>query len=233
MAPLLGRLPIPWIGVTGIACMLGLMGHFDLALAVMIAADAYLRPGEVLGLRKESVVPARPHLGRGHKYTCLILFPMELETPSKGLQYDESIVLDSNGREWLAKALEAHARTCAPQALLFDVRGELFRSLFKEAAVQAGVGHWDPTPHILRHAGPSHDHLNHLRPLPEIQRRGRWASSASVKRYERAAQVNARMTSMPDNVIQFLQESEREVENVIVFRQISDRLRMLAGRARK
>ena len=54
-----------------------------------------------------------------------------------------------------------------------------------------------------------------------------------MKRYERAAQVNARLTSMPDNVIQFLQESEREVENVIVLRQISDRLRMLARRARR
>ena len=119
MAPLLGRLPIPWIAATGIACMLALMGPFDLALAVMIAAVAYLHPGEVLGL------------------------------------------------------------------------------------------------------------------IPEIQRRGRWASSASVKRYERAAQVNARLTSMPDNVIQYLQESEREVENVNVYRRISDKLSMPAGRAKK
>ena len=74
-----------------------------------------------------------------------------------------------------------------------------------------GLESWNITAYLLRHTGPSHDHLNQLRPLAEIKRRGRWCSDRSVKRYEKAGLVTGRLASVAPAVLQRMRECEQEV----------------------
>jgi hypothetical protein len=169
LAPLTVRLPIPAVGVAGIAVELALAGHRSAALATMVGMDAYLRPGELLSLVKESVIPGRPALGRGHSRTSLLLFPSAGGVASTMGQFNDSIVLDSTNRKYLGPAVEALARTRAPAQSLFGLTDLAFRTLFKQAACRAGLSSWEATPHVLRHAGPSSDFLEKQRDLTTIK----------------------------------------------------------------
>ena len=61
-------------------------------------------------------------------------------------------------------------------------------SLSKEMRVSAlrlGYEDCDHSPHILRHSGPGNDRWQDVLSLPEIMKRGRWASLKPVSRYEK------------------------------------------------
>ena len=185
------------------------------ALAVALGADAYFRLGELLSLTRESFAAGRPQLGRGHRHATILLFPASGEVASKTLQYDESVTLDSPERQWLTRCLLAHVKKLQPSEVLFPFAPHQFLALFKQAAAMMGLGVWEATPHVLRHAGPSSDYLGKLRTLEDIRRRGRWASMASLRRYERASQMNARVAILPVAVIHLLELADRLVPEML------------------
>jgi hypothetical protein len=213
--PLLGRLPMPWVGAAGIMVALMVMGFPRLAVAVAVAMDAYLRPGEMLSLTSRSFVLGRPRLGRGHQFMSLLLFPSDAEASSKTHQYDESVVLDSPDRQWITTAVLRLLPQLRPGETFVGVSYSTFLKIFGEASLKAGLGVWQVTPHVLRHTGPSIDYLRKARTLDEIQRRGRWASSNSVRRYERASQVNARLLALTDSTVRFLEQASLEAPNML------------------
>ena len=53
--------------------------------------------------------------------------------------------------------------------------------------------------------GPSEGALSKQRAIRVIQRRGRWASSASVQRYERHSRVLAALQDLPERTMAYLQ----------------------------
>ena len=55
----------------------------------------------------------------------------------------------------------------------------------------------DVTPYNMRHSGPSIDRSQNLRPLLEVQKRGRWKSHKSVARYEKSARLAANFNQLP------------------------------------
>ena len=98
--------------------------------------------------------------------------------------------------------------------LISETNGSLNHKL-QTAAEAWGLGAWNVTAYLLRHTGPSHDHLNRLRPLAEIKRRGRWGSDRSVKRYEEAALVTGMLASIPAPVVKRMRECEAEVPGML------------------
>ena len=59
----------------------------------------------------------------------------------------------------------------------------------REAASALGAAALRVTPHCFRHGGASHDRAVRARTLPEIQRRGMWASPNSVRRYDKHGRI--------------------------------------------
>ena len=133
VAPLTSRLPVPWAAVCGIVVQLLVMNFREEALAVVLAFDAYLRPGELLALTSQDVVPARPAFGKGYARTALLLCPAERGRPSKTFQFDDSVMLDSPDRLWLGPLIEAQALARA-STLLFPFTARVFYNRFVEAA---------------------------------------------------------------------------------------------------
>ena len=90
------------------------------ALGVMLVADAYLRPWELLGLMASSVVAPRPRLGSTYRFATVLLHPPAKGLPSKTGTFDNAVVLDLAGRGWLTELLLARVRQVAAWDLLFS-----------------------------------------------------------------------------------------------------------------
>ena len=65
------------------------------------------------------------------------------------------------------------------------------RDSFTMAATAAGLGRIHPVLYMGRHSGASLDRLTAELTLLEVQRRGRWRSPASVRRYDKHALIQA------------------------------------------
>ena len=190
-------------------------GLWDFAVLTLLAADAYLRPGELAMLTPDNVVRPRPALGPMFQHAALLLFPFAEGIASKTHQFDDSVVLDSVGREWLTAGLRLLVAQRAPRQALLVGGAPALRLAMSRVARLLGVESWNLSPYVLRHTGPSHDHLSHLRSLPEIKRRGRWASDTSLRRYEKSSQVTARLESLPVKTLAFLQLADFEIPTLI------------------
>jgi len=55
---------------------------------------------------------------------------------------------------------------------------------------------------MLRHGAASEDFHRGLRSLAEVQARGRWRTSASVRRYEKAGRLLAQVSRLSDDLKQ-------------------------------
>ena len=73
-----------------------------------------------------------------------------------------------------------------------------FRNAFLEAAIGVGIKQWQPCLYMGRHTGASLDRLMGTLPLSEVQKRGRWKSETSVKRYEKRALVQEVYNSLTE-----------------------------------
>ena len=200
VAPGHTRLPLPWPVLASLAVVMHTMDEEEMALATVLSADAYLRPGETLWLSGDDVTPGRPEMGAPFASTSLLLFPEERGRASKTHRFNNSVVLDSRGRAWLGRLI---AKLAAQR------RGKpLFRLTYLQwlnglAAAALGLQLWELTLYVLRHTGPSHDFLAALRTLLDIQRRGRWALESSVRRYEKSSRVTSRLKDLSPEMLSF------------------------------
>ena len=56
-APSVSRFPLPWLACVAIVGAMCAKRRYDMALATLLAFDTYLKPGEMLALRKSQVIP--------------------------------------------------------------------------------------------------------------------------------------------------------------------------------
>ena len=186
------RIPLAEEIVAAIAAVLIAWGLRPFALLVLLSASAYLRPGEARALRVEDVLPPSRGQAKLLQFWSLFLAPEERGLPTKTGLYDETIYLDHP--PCLGEAIGAYSSQFLKQALLFPFPESMILRAWKEAAAVAGVE--DAVLYQLRHAGASGDLLSARRTLPSIEGRGRWKTSASVKRYTKSGQVQRSLAKL-------------------------------------
>ena len=156
-----------------------------MALCLMTMFVGYFRPGEIISLESNNVVPAHG----AYRHTAVNLFPSRLEDRSKTGLADISILMDAPYAPVVGEALAALARM-RPHLPLFEFDYlELKREFMKCQELLLL-----PERFILyqiRHGGPSHDRAFQVRDLAAVKQRGQWCSDASVKRYESHARLQA------------------------------------------
>ena len=190
----------PWpTGLVYAACFLMIeWGRSDLALLTVLVLDTYLRPGEGAALTTDSVVEPAMTLGPDYRFASLLVHPHAIGRPSKTVQFDESLILNTKSRPWLGALVVAQKRRRGPGRLLVETTLLEWSRMFKACAHTLGV---EEAPlHVLRHSGASEDHLRGLRPLDEIRKRGRWAAEASVRRYEKSARALHQAAKLPNHL---------------------------------
>jgi hypothetical protein len=86
-------------------------------------------------------------------------------------------------------------------------------ALFRRAAHNIGV---DAVPCQGRHSGASLDRASNRRTQEEVQKRGRWATLTSVKRYEKAGRLNESWEGLSELAKSFCVAALRVLEDVIL-----------------
>ena len=208
-------MPLPWPVLASLACALVRNEAPIMALAAVLASDAYLRPREVANLRVAHVVTAKPFLGKSALHTSLVLFPAEEGEPSKTLRYNDSVILDTADREWIGPLIEELAHRRRSEVGLFPFSQADMVQGVHQATASLGLTAWNITPYLFRHTGPSDDFVSKRRCLDAIKRRGRWASDASVRRYEKGSRVNARLMELTKEMLRHCHQCDLNLEKVL------------------
>jgi integrase len=150
----------------------------DAGLAVLVQFDAFLRTGEVLDLRAgDFAPPGDPRVGP-QTATAALRIRSAKTGPN---QFAE---LRSPG---VIALVRLRAAGLSPAERIFPLPPASYRRVFKETVRALGLtaGY---VPHSLRH-GAATRALSCGVPLEEIMRRGRWASSKSVRTYLQQGQA--------------------------------------------
>ena len=163
------------------AVLLGQQAVFA-AAAMLITFDAYLRPGEALGLECRHVTPPRRGIVRYRDW--VITIAPQGDKPAKHLDFDCSVVVGLPPRVWAVPLLIALHKRARPDGRLFEnLNLVLCERLLRKASAACHVSSLRVDPHSLRHAGPSIDSYEKRFSLAEIQSRGRWRCGESCRRY--------------------------------------------------
>ncbi|CAK0861934.1 unnamed protein product [Prorocentrum cordatum] len=183
LSPSRSRKPLVFAIWAGIAVELARLGAPLAGVMVLIMVECYLRPGEMLGLTSNSFLPPCSHAVDNW---VLLLFPESGTARSKTGSSDDSIPIDSGRMAWMHHIYRALRDRGSSQPLL-GLTYPQFLALFRRAAHNIGV---DAVPYQGRHSGASLDRASNRRTQEEVQKRGRWATLTSVKRYEKAGRLN-------------------------------------------
>jgi len=189
-------------------------GHRLGALALILSAVAYLRPGEVLQLRADGVILPVPGGLGSQQYFAITLFDPLYGRSSKTGQYHDSVVLDGP-HSWLGPLLHRRALEVGAAERLFPFEYVEMAQWAAQASTAAGLEVLSPVLYQLRHAGASIDAASRLRSLEEIRARGRWAAATSMMRYEKHAQIGKTWHALPPTVQTHALQCEKRMANVL------------------
>jgi hypothetical protein len=167
------------------------------AIGLHLSFDLYLRPSEVLNLRRTSVVPPQ---GRKYPRWAVIIAPFGTENrPSKNKEFDDTVLASPPGadRDYVQRLLETlHKTTKADTCLLDPLNLAVYEKVTREACATLEIEHLALSPHSARHGGPSTDAYNQVLDTKAIMTRGRWKALASVRRYEKKGKLQRQVAKL-------------------------------------
>ena len=212
-APAHTRLPLPRSACFAIAGLLASWGQARMAICVVASFLCYLRPGEALRLRGRSLVQPAAAAGLAYDKWALLLHDVVDRVPSKVGLFEESVIIDNAG--WLFPVLEALKVATAAEASLWDFDLSEYKKAFAEAAKHLSLSRLRPHLYSLRHGGASEDIIRGLRTPEQVQRRGRWGHSSSMKRYAKESKLLAELHWVPAATLSFGKLVEANFRSVI------------------
>ncbi len=190
-------------------------GRLHAAIACLVGLSAYLRPGELCGLRAKDLVAPAPGYGEAYRCWSLILGASDLGDGTKTGVYDDNVRLDHEELQFIGPFLADLKSRRRPEDCLWDFTQVDLNRWMGQASRDAGVEQLGIVPYALRHSGPSWDVLTGRRHLAEVQRRGRWASPASLARYEKSSKITEQLSHLSAETASFLQVSARDLGAIL------------------
>ena len=171
---------------------------FLAAAAVAVQFGLYLRIGELLNLHSQDLVLPQRGAGPRYKSVAAQICPRDRVEVTKAGATDDTVVVDAKSPAFLRATLLELGRITPTGHRIFS-RWTINRleQVFKEAAAAAGLGCFAMCPHVVRHSAACNDFYHGRRSLPEIMKRGRWAATKSVARYEKSGRMLAMWAKVP------------------------------------
>jgi hypothetical protein len=176
--------------------------------------SAYLRPGEMFRIELGDVMA--PSSTCSH--AAIVVAPFEQGRTAKNQRFDETIILDDKVDPWLTKKVVEYTNLrkknlfregvplkLIPNQSLWPFSHKSFLDLVKSSTIKLQCPEFFPSTYVFRHVGPSRDWLLRLRSLEEIQKRGRWMQTASMRRYEASGRMQQLEHKYPELVQRGLQ----------------------------
>ncbi|CAE8582583.1 unnamed protein product [Polarella glacialis] len=211
-APSQTRLPAPEALVFALSGWMCQQGHVEEALYNAATHSCYLRPSEGHGLMTCDIV--KPVRIGGMNQHVLVLAPFERGESTKTGQYDQTVELDDVRLPTLGGLLcEQAERRRALKGIsekqdtgdvcLWSFAAGGYLKVWREGVRVLGLGHVLQSPYQNRHGGPSRDRLLKLRSLADVQRRGRWMTTSSLRIYEKPGRVQQVLNQVSADLISF------------------------------
>jgi integrase len=153
-------------------------GHYDAAVATLLAFDCYLRIGELCDIRLCDVALSGD-LKFGSAFSGSAVGLRHTKTgPNQFVSVCRPLV-----EELLSDLVHTKLSLGIPRSgLLFGLSSTQYRKIFLSTCNALGLSKYSFTPHSLRHGAATHDFLCHM-PLEEILLRGRWRQPLSARTY--------------------------------------------------
>eukprot|EP00435_Cladocopium_sp_Y103_P046584 s342_g13.t1 len=175
------RLPMPALVMYGVAMDLLARGKRIMGVKVIMDFDAYLRPGESIGLRAKDVLKPVRSAGPQYQHYSIIIRDQEDMVADKAGVFDNTVQFNTPGRQFIGEMVWHQAQTRSlPKDPLFPFTSEQFRKEFQISGKKLGLESLHP--YQLRHGGASEDMNAKIREHAVIKCRGRWHTDQSVRR---------------------------------------------------
>ena len=183
MGPPASRLSLSWAVVARLASAMLFAQKCKAARVWLPCFSTHFRPSEPFMLLGKLLIAPCPEAGAGHQYWALTLEAFELLVPPKTQEYDKPILLDKEYALFLGPLLAQLGARNGVEFPLFTITQLQFGHCFRPACERLHLEcRGSPTPYQLRHSGASWEFAAGTRTLAEVQRRGRWRATASVRR---------------------------------------------------
>lgn len=210
------RAPIAKEIMAALAQILMASGNVMMSVLVVMLFFTYCRPGELrLATRRQLLPPVRSR-GPLSRWSLTVApqedQPLTPQAISKTGTMDDTILLDQP--PWMAPLVKHHFLHLKPQDRLFDIPTATTVLEFQKAARLLGLE--SLCLYQLRHGGASEDLLGHLRPLDEIQARGRWRTMSSLRRYAKPAQLHRLLNSLDQAKLSYARESWEHLPDIML-----------------
>jgi hypothetical protein len=188
--PDISRDPCPWMAACLVARHLVTLGPqgIDAAAMVLIQADTYARPREVLELEYQHILPPRGPV----PFTTVNFFPSTEGKFAKNRSQDDAVTVGNvdPARAFVAPIVLALKRRARLHGVrLVSLTLPQYEKLVKTAVAACQLAPLKITPHCFRHLGPSEDVLHSRLEMALVQQRGRWMASSSVLRYQKQGRL--------------------------------------------
>ena len=207
LAPGGTRLPEAWPVWAALALWFLRQGLKWMGVCVLVMFGTYGRPGEISELRGASLVPPSKGIS---KHWAFVIRPHELGRPTKTGRFNDVVIWDVHGLNWVNKLFEELRNRRNSQETLWPFTDGEFLKKFNQGAAELGVP-WLSRYHA-RHSGASWDALQKHRTLQEVQQRGRWVSFSSVTRYEKGGRIQMQWQSLNPKFRAFADVCARRIE---------------------
>ena len=135
--------------------------------------------------------------------------------PTKTGEFDKSLMLDSEGFEFLSRTLARLKNLRSATTELWPLSMEEFGKFFHGALASLGLGHLGITVYSLCHAGVSWDLLTGRRTYEQVKDRGGWKTDSSMQRYAKAARSQQLAGDMPYHLVKYGLLVYRDLELIL------------------
>ena len=175
-APPVHKVPMLRFVCIAVAHRMAMSGWARAGGLLVLQCCTGLRPGELLNLVREDIVPGRPGVNRGNG---VIALGRKHGTKAGRAQF---VVVHSSEDQTALTLLSAFAATTKPGQKLSNLDYQRFKNIFDRTLKDMGLVDLGYTPHSPRAGWATQLRLSGV-PFQEIQERGRWQNAATLRVY--------------------------------------------------
>ena len=125
------------------------------------------------------------------------------------------VMLDTKDKNYLGPLLGERKKQVGEKGRIFSFSPAQMRKRWAWACEAIGVQDLDLCIHALRHGGASRDVRERLRPLQEVQRRGRWATSSMLNRYAKLGRLQAVLGKIGDATTEYCEYAQQSRQAIL------------------
>ena len=204
-------MPMPMAVWTAISAELARTGDLRLLVAVLVSVLAYLRPCDMLKLRRDRLLPPDEDV----KYWRLELSRDRRRCRGKQHESGGSICMEDSRFLFLNCFFRILKSDCAHEKV-FPVTYSHYLRRFTEADCAAGA--WSATPYAARASGACCDLALTRRELPTVLKRGRWTSKKRLGRFDAHRRLRLEWVAFSDTQRAHLEFTDAYIAELLLGR---------------